>query len=77
MAALDRRDSGGFAENYKRLSPREAEVCELIRDGKSSKEIAGVLNVSVQTVSKHRFTIRRKLEIANKNINLSTYLRSK
>ncbi|UCE65349.1 MAG: PAS domain S-box protein [Candidatus Zixiibacteriota bacterium] len=57
-----------------RLSPREIEICNLIRDGASSKEIAKTLNISLITVSKHRERIRKKLFISNKNISLSTFL---
>jgi PAS domain S-box-containing protein len=66
-----------FKENYAKLSPREAEICELIAKGLSSKEISEALNVAPQTVHKHRETIRRKLRIQNLEINLSTYLRNK
>ncbi len=57
-----------------RLSPREIQVCELIRQGMTSKQIADKLNLSVQTVSKHRQVIRRKLEIENSSLNLASYL---
>ncbi|MGB5106678.1 MAG: LuxR C-terminal-related transcriptional regulator [Candidatus Zixiibacteriota bacterium] len=66
-----------FKENYAKLSPREAEICELIAKGLSSKEISEALNVAPQTVHKHREIIRRKLGIQNLEINLPTYLRSK
>lgn len=57
-----------------RLSPREIQVCELIRQGKTSKQIAADLNLSVQTVNKHRQVIRRKLNIENSDLNLSGFL---
>lgn len=58
------------------LTPRELDVCELIKKGLSSKEIADELGVSAQTVHKHRQVIRRKLKLDNKDVNLATYLRS-
>ena len=58
-----------------RLSRREIEICNMIIGGFSSKEIAGILNSSVNTVLQQRKSIRRKLGIANKNINLQSYLR--
>ena len=64
-----------FRGRLEKLTPRELEVCELIKQGLSSKEIATRLNVSLLTVHKHRETIRKKLGIANKEMNLSTYLR--
>lgn len=66
-----------FKENYATLSPRETEVCELIAQGKSSKEISEELHVAPQTIHKHREIIRRKLKIQNLEINLPTYLRNK
>ena len=60
---------------YDKLSPREAEVCSLIRNGLTSKEIAENLRVSVETVHKFRYQIRKKLGITNRRINLRSYLR--
>lgn len=45
------------------LSAREREVIQLIAEGRSGKEIAGILNVSVKTVSFHRENIKRKLGV--------------
>ena len=57
-----------------RLTPREIEICNMIRNGLSSKEIANIWNISYRTVETHRKNIRKKLGIANENINLVTYL---
>jgi DNA-binding NarL/FixJ family response regulator len=46
-----------------RLSSREREVLHLIGEGRSSKEIAGMLGISVKTVSFHRENIKRKLGV--------------
>ena len=59
-----------------RLTPREMDICELIKKGMSSKEIADELGLSAQTVHKHRQVIRRKLQLNNRDINLATFLRS-
>jgi DNA-binding NarL/FixJ family response regulator len=45
------------------LSPREIEIVRLLGMGKSSKEIANELFISVRTVETHRRTINKKLEI--------------
>ena len=45
------------------LSPREVEIVRLLGSGKSSKEIANELFISVRTVETHRRTINRKLNI--------------
>ncbi len=62
--------------NYTRLSPRELEVCRLIKNGMTSKEIAEALNLSLMTVHKYRELIRKKLGLVNDGTNLQTYLRS-
>jgi DNA-binding NarL/FixJ family response regulator len=45
------------------LTPREREVLQLLAEGKSSKEIAGALHVSVNTVDTHRHRIMEKLDL--------------
>lgn len=47
------------------LSPREIEVIKMIREGSSSKEIAGALNISAKTVEVHRYNILKKLNLKN------------
>jgi DNA-binding CsgD family transcriptional regulator len=46
------------------------------KQGLTSKEIAGMLNISVHTVGRHRHSIRKKINITNKDRNLNTYLKS-
>jgi len=58
------------------LTPREIEVCDLIKTGLTSKEIARLLRITLKTVEKHRDTIRKKFKISNKNINLTSFLQS-
>ena len=58
------------------LSPREIEICRLIKKGKTSKEIADILSISLQTVHKHRSSIRKKLLLENTSVNLTSYLQS-
>ncbi|MBU8849145.1 MAG: LuxR C-terminal-related transcriptional regulator [Desulfobacterales bacterium] len=52
----------------------EIQIAKLIQDGKRSKEICELLNISLRTVETHRMNIRKKLNISNKDINLSSYL---
>jgi len=45
------------------LSPRERQVLQLIAEGKTTKEVAGVLNISVKTAETHRTRLMEKLDI--------------
>ena len=63
-----------ISEKSYRLSPREIEICGMIRNGLTSKEISSLLYISLQTVEKHRAKIRNKLGISNTNYNLFSYL---
>jgi PAS domain S-box-containing protein len=68
--------SGGLLRIYSSLSPREVEVCNMIKQGATTKEISTELYITVGTVKRHRETIRKKLGIKNKEINLSTFLKN-
>ena len=57
-----------------RLTPKEIDITELIKEGKTTKEIAAILGVSKRTVDTYRDNIREKLGISRKKINLTTYL---
>jgi len=61
---------------YKSLSPRELQICTMIRNGYSSKEIAEIFNTSSNTVIDQRKSIRRKLGIKDKRINLYSFLKT-
>jgi DNA-binding CsgD family transcriptional regulator len=47
------------------LTPREAEVMDLIVAGKTQKQIAAELNITVQTAAKHRSRVLQKLSVSN------------
>jgi DNA-binding NarL/FixJ family response regulator len=54
---------GGKAANAGReLTPRERELVQLLAEGKSNKEAAAVLGLSVKTIETHRATIMNKLQ---------------
>jgi len=61
---LDRGYSGAKDELPKlpKLTPREREVIQLLAEGKSSKEVASLLNLSTKTAETHRSNIMRKLD---------------
>ncbi|HHP7234281.1 MAG TPA: PAS domain S-box protein [Desulfobacterales bacterium] len=63
-----------FSSQYEKLSPRQVEVINLVRQGKTSKEISEILGVSKAAVDFHRNNIRKKLQLNHKKINLRTYL---
>ncbi|MDX9857511.1 MAG: PAS domain-containing protein [candidate division Zixibacteria bacterium] len=67
---------GRLEEHSTRLTPRELEICNMIKNGLTSKEIAAALHNSIETVFKQRKIIRKKLGIANRKRNLTSYLRS-
>lgn len=58
------------------LTPQEIEVANMVRSGKSSKEIADVLNLSVSGVDFHRKRLRSKLDLTHTSKNLRSYLLS-
>jgi PAS domain S-box-containing protein len=58
-----------------KLTPREIEVCNMVKGGLTSKDISKLLNISYRTIEKHRKNIRHKLGISNKRINLTSFLR--
>jgi PAS domain S-box-containing protein len=56
------------------LSPREMEIATLIREGRTSKEIASQLFITDKGVDFHRMNIRKKLGIAGQSTDLRSYL---
>jgi PAS domain S-box-containing protein len=65
-----------LARAVKSLTPMELRVCTFIKRGLAVKEIAELEHLSPETISAHRRNIRRKLQIANRKINLASYLRT-
>jgi DNA-binding NarL/FixJ family response regulator len=53
----------GGEDSYDLLSPREREILQLVAEGKSSKEIATLLDLSVYTVETHRARVMQKLNL--------------
>ena len=61
---LNRADGNReVTEPGQRLSPREREIVQLLAEGKSNKEVADALGISVRTAETHRASILRKLSL--------------
>jgi PAS domain S-box-containing protein len=65
-----------MSNSFLKLTPTEIQVANFIRQGKTTKEIAEMLNLSPKTIEFHRDNIRTKIGIKNKKINLRTHLLS-
>jgi DNA-binding CsgD family transcriptional regulator len=64
-----------LTSNYLNLTKKEIQIAALIREGKTSKEIAALLNSNQRVISFHRENIRKKLGLKNKKDNLQILLR--
>jgi len=58
------------------LTPMETRIADLVRSGKTTKEIGQLLQMSVGAINFHRNNIRKKLGLNNRKINLTSYLSS-
>jgi len=63
-----------LSAKYSSLTPREAQVADLIRHGKNTKEIAELLDSSIWTIQFHRRNLRSKLGLINRKDNLKYHL---
>lgn len=58
----------------KHLTPKEIQIANFIREGRTSKEIAELLNVSKSAIDIHRYRLRIKLGLKNRKANLQSHL---
>ncbi len=58
------------------LTPQGIKIASFIKEDQFSKEIAGILNLSMTTVNFHRRNLREKLGLRHTSTNLSTFLKS-
>jgi PAS domain S-box-containing protein len=65
-----------MSSKFLNFTPTEIQVADLLRKGKTSKEIGELLNTSPRAITFHRENIRKKLGLKNKKANLKSYLLS-
>jgi PAS domain S-box-containing protein len=63
-----------LSSKYMQLTPKEVQIAYLIKEGKTSKEIAEIMNTSKCAIDIHRYRLRNKLGLNNKKANLRTHL---
>jgi PAS domain S-box-containing protein len=65
-----------LSSSYSNLTPKEMQVADLVKQGKTSKEIAELLYSSKRAIEFHRNNLRNKLGLSNKKTNLRSHLLS-
>ncbi len=69
-----------FARNlssvYYHLTPQEIQIAGLVKEGKTNKDIAAIMSLSLKTIEFHRTNIRKKLGLKTRKANLRSYLMS-
>lgn len=65
-----------LSSSFLDLTPREIQIANLVKEGKTTKEITELLNISATAVDFHRKNLRSKFGIKNKRTNLRSHLAS-
>lgn len=64
----------GISASFVNLTPTEIRVADMVKQGKTTKEIAEMLGMSPRTIDTHRYNIRAKLGLKKQKVNLRTHL---
>ncbi len=65
-----------LSSQFLSLTPSEIQIASMIREGKRSKDIAEIMNISLNTVHSYRYNIRVKIGLKNNKVNLRSYLQT-
>ena len=63
-----------LSSQYGNLTPKEIQIANFIKEGKTSKEIAQILNLSKSAIDVHRYRLRRKVGLNRRKTNLRNHL---
>jgi len=63
-----------LSSRFQSLTPKEIQVANFIKEGRTSKEIAEIMGVTRSAIDIHRYRVRGKLGLNNKKANLNSYL---
>lgn len=63
-----------ISSRFANLTPTEIRVANLVKEGRTNKEIAELMSITKNTVLYHRHNIRKKLELTNTAVNLRSHL---
>lgn len=63
-----------LSSKYSNLTPKEIQIANFIKEGKTSKEIAILMNVSKSAIDLHRWRLRKKLSLNKLKVNLRSHL---
>lgn len=66
--------SNRLSSQYLNLTPKEIQVADFIKEGKTSKEIGQILNVSKSAIDVHRYRLRKKVGLNRRKTNLRNHL---